>query len=178
MADPSITDGEIATAVKWIGGTVVSIVTILGGILGVNKLAELRLKRRYTSEDKATEIHETNQGKSIDADAAAFQIFASRLTIVEADLKDVSRELRTAMADNATLTADNKHLGEDNSRLRTKITELETHIRNQDGIIADLRREVDILKLTVAHYHADDGKIDQPIDVRLVNDEDIHITGK
>lgn len=167
MPDPTLTDETIVLALKWVGATIGAIFTLLCGVLGINKLAEHRLKRKYAKEDKQTEINDTNQGKAIDADQAAFKIVSDRLSIVETRLDDVQSQLRTAMENNATLTANNNHLSKDNDRLRENVKELREQLRTADITIGELRRELDILKLRV------DGS--SPFEVKLVDGDPVHV---
>lgn len=165
MADPTITDETLATGVKWVIGAVGTLITVIGGILGVNKLAEMRQKRKYDLKDKHDSMADANQGKQIDADAAAFVIVSDRLKLVESRLDTLQDDLRKQMETNATLAAENKHLQKENDELKLEVKKLRDHRRESDKTIAALRSELDILKLRV------DGN-GPPLAVKLVDGDE------
>lgn len=144
---------EIGEGWKWIAGTIIGLLSALGGILGVAKLLELRTQRRYALEDKNREIHLSNQVKQIEFDQYAFQKFSERLEKVENELSKVKDELSSQMAKNAQLETENKYLKETNERqekelaeLRRRETILNQQVSSLTSLVSKLQTEIDVLK--------------------------------
>jgi len=107
---------EVGEGLKWIAGTLLALLSMLGSALGVSKLLEIRANRRYALADKNIEIHHSNRLKQIEFDQFAFQKFAERLEKVESELKEAREKLSSQMANNARLEAENKYLKETSAR--------------------------------------------------------------
>lgn len=141
---------EIGEGLKWIVGTLVGLLSLLGSVLGVSKLLEMRAQRRYALADKNNDIHQTNRAKEIEFDQFAFQKFAERLDKVESELKEVRDKLSSQMEKNARLEVENQHLKETNERQQQEIAELrqrETILQGQvnslTNIVTKLQTELD-----------------------------------
>lgn len=143
----------------WIFGVGVGFLSLIG----VNKIVENSLKRRWDKDDHRKEIDITNQGKQIEADATGFSVtlekYASRLERLENRLDKMQEELNSQMVQNAILEVENKHLrekereqGEEITRLREsdrkkseKITWLEQQLKQAQTQIDILGRKIDEL---------------------------------
>jgi regulator of replication initiation timing len=144
---------EISEGLKWIVGTIVAILSLLGSVLGISKLLELRAQRRYTLQDKNNEIHQSNQAKQIEFDQFAFQKFAERLDKVEAELVMVREKLSSQMEKNARLEVENQHLKETNERQQQEIAELRNdrtilqgQVNSLTNLMISLQKEIEGLK--------------------------------
>jgi regulator of replication initiation timing len=140
---------NIPEYLKWIAGFAVTVLTTLGAA----KLIENRQSRRYQIEDKNRDIHESNQGRQIDLDQAAFNAFAKRLETVERDLKEVNEKLGTAMERNARLEVENEHLKKTNDRqeselvdMRQRETILNQQVNSLTAIVVKLQTQIDNLQ--------------------------------
>jgi regulator of replication initiation timing len=140
---------NIPEYLKWIAGFAVTVLTTLGAA----KLIENRQSRRYQIEDKNRDIHESNQGRQIDLDQAAFNAFAKRLETLEADVKDLNAKLAAAMEKSARLEVENKHLKETNERpegeitnMRTRETILNQQVNSLTAIVVKLQMQIDNLQ--------------------------------
>ena len=162
---------------------------IVGGLLGGGALVKIIEKifgRYFVRRDSKVKITETNQEKAIDADIESFKIVAERLKIVDGRLDIMQENLTTALVataiakgkyetlekEYAVLAVKHENTEKENVAQQTEIVAQKAEIvklredrRNADKVIADLRREVDVLTLRFDHA------ADQPIDVRLVDDE-------
>lgn len=142
---------EIGEGLKWIIGTIVSIL----GLLGFGKLLELRHTRGNQLADRADEIHQTNQTKAIELDQFAFQKFAERLEKVEDELGDVRKELNSQMTQNARLEVENRHLKETNERQQREIAELLKRERILQDQVNTLTTTVTNLKIELSLMKTD-----------------------
>ncbi len=155
---------------------------IVGGLLGGGALVKIIEKifgRYFVRRDSKVKITETNQEKAIDADIESFKIVAERLKIVDGRLDIMQENLTTALVataiakgkyetlekEYAVLAVKHENTEKENVAQKAEIVKLREDRRNADKVIADLRREVDVLTLRFDHA------ADQPIDVRLVDDE-------
>jgi predicted nucleic acid-binding Zn-ribbon protein len=121
-----------------IGGVVVSIVTVLG--LGNLLLA---VYNRVTGKnDKLQSLHESNQGKLIDADILFKQSFIDRLSRVEDKLDKAQSQLSEQLAMNADLLDQNKTLAETNALQAARIKSLEESERQLGDQIRTLTNTV------------------------------------
>lgn len=131
-------DAALAAGIRWVVGTALAI----GALFGINKLAELRLKRKYEREnrdqnkqDENERIHASNQGKQLELDAQSHTRMLARMESLESKVDALQEKLSTVMADNAGLKAENEFLKKENERLegeqqknRERIRELETDV--------------------------------------------------
>jgi len=138
---------------KWIGGGVIAFLSLLGSVLGIAKLLEIRQQRRYLLEDKTNDIHLSNQAKQIEFDQVVFQKFADRLEKVEAEVKELREKLSSQMERNARLEVENEHLKATNERQQSEIAELrktETILQGQvaslTNLVTKLQTELEALK--------------------------------
>jgi len=138
-----IDQGALNTTLSAIGGTVIA----LAAAFGIGNLLLAAYHRRIKQQDSANEIHETNQGKQIDADIAAFVIVSERLKLVEARQDKLADDLASQREMNAQKDAKIAHLEKEN-------VALEREIQHLNDIIAELRCELDALKAVVAGDHA------------------------
>lgn len=144
---------EIGEGLKWIVGTIVAILSLLGTGLGISKLLEIRQQRRYALADKNDEIHLSNQVAQIEFDKLAFVKVVERVDKLEAEVKELREKLSSQMERNARLEVENIHLKETNERQQQEIVELrnrETILQGQvnslTNIVTKLQSELDELK--------------------------------
>jgi len=144
---------EVGEGLKWIAGTIITLLSMLGSALGVSKLLEIRANRHYLLADKNNEIHQSKQVKQIEFDQYAFQKFAERLEKVEAELKEAHEKLSSQTEKNARLEVENQHLGEISERQEKELAELhrrETTLNQQvsrlTSLVSKFQTGIDVLK--------------------------------
>lgn len=129
---------EISEGIKWIGGTIITLL----GFLGIGKLAEMRAKRKYELQDVNHAIHETNQTKLIDSQTTFRQSFVDRLGKVETNLEKVQEKLNSQLVMNAELKAENKSLKDERERSNKEIDSLRETNNKQAIQIVNLENEL------------------------------------
>lgn len=158
-----------------IGGGVIALAATLGvGNLLLAVYQRWAKKREEegamhdTINTKRIDADEAVRGKQIDADQAAFVIVSERLKLVEARIDTLQADLSDQREMNARKDQKIEHLEKDNTELRAEVDTLRKDRRQQDIVIAELRSELNALKIIV---ESGGHVMDQPIDVRLVETE-------
>lgn len=126
--------------------------------LGVAKLLEMFYRRRMDINDRNENIHETNQGKAIDADVTALQLITNRLVKVEARIDALQEKLSEEMAKNSRLEAENEALKRENERQAKRLHGFAEKLVHKDKEILDLRNalhgtQIELEKLKT-EFHA------------------------
>ena len=140
---------EIGEGLKWIGGTLVGIL----GLIGFGKLAEMTLARIYKKKDDLAQIHESNQVAQIELDKLAFVKVIERVDKLEIEVKELREKLSSQMKKNARLEVENEHLKQTNERqqkeienLRNREAVLQSQVNSLTNIVTKLQTELEMLK--------------------------------
>jgi len=144
---------EISDGLKWIIGTVVTLIGVLGSALGINTYIESSRKRRNELEDQDREDKKTNRAKEIDFDQYAFKEFTERVKKLEIKVEELQEKLNSQILQNAELKAENRYLKEIHATqkeeillLRQKENDLKSQVSRLSGMVESLQREIEILK--------------------------------
>jgi hypothetical protein len=165
-ANPVTVEQSIDLIKQWmvilslVGGGLFSLV---GGGAATLWLLKFCTARFVKTKDRKRDISDINQGKVIDQDTNAFNSMEKRLDRLTERFDELQEKYAALMADNAGVKKEAEMVREERDRLRERVTELTNHVRQAERTVADLRRELDILKLRV------DGSA--TLDVRLVDGE-------
>lgn len=128
----------------WLGGGIVSLLSLLG----IGKLLQMAFKARLERRQVQKALDQTNAGKEIDADVNAFNSISRRLELVETRLDTVQTQFTEQKVENAKLEAENLRLSKDNDRQEKEIDRQRTRLHEFANELQ--ARDAQILKLTIA----------------------------
>jgi len=135
----------------------------------------------FGAKDKAAAIHETNIAGQLAADADIRGDLYDRVKALELEIKEMQKEQLSQARRDATLTLENEHKTKEIERQDMEIKDLRKRLRESEAVAAELRRELDAVKLLVAQHHSDSSiTIDknEPIEVKLVEDDKTESVGE
>lgn len=140
---------EVPEWLKWIGGGLAGIVSLLLGSNLVMKIVD----RRHAKADRRELLHESNQTAHIGAQTHAFDQIIERLKTVEGRVDQLQDQLSQEMAKAARLEEQNRTLASElerqrtnNHALRNAIQEKELEVVRMKGEIAQMQEQ--IIRLT------------------------------
>jgi predicted RNase H-like nuclease (RuvC/YqgF family) len=129
------------TSGEWAVYGLLTIITLLinGTVTGVV------LKRFWDKRDLKKKTSDERDGKAIDADIRATEMFVGRIEKLEAALEKLQAEQLSQMESKARIESDYRHLETENKRLnkevdelRRKAHQLSTDIMHRDAKISEL----------------------------------------
>jgi chromosome segregation ATPase len=155
---------NIPEGLKWVVGTVVTILSVLGANLAWGKIREMKQARKYLEDDKRAESAAANRTEEIKGGFDLAQQFMERMDRQEARFNLRIDELRVEIAGLQKQIGDQremiavkdeqiKQLKEENERQRAVINDQAFEIHTLQSEAATLRAEVDALKLLVQKNH-------------------------
>lgn len=124
---------------KWVGGTIASILIAIGGIwaglFASGKIRELRTARGFTAQDQLNELHKTNDGEKRKAEVELVTQLLNTVKEVNLKYDGIHDHLMELSKTHAKLEAAAEykdiriaHLEKENDGLRTRIRLLEEHV--------------------------------------------------
>lgn len=133
---------EFAPFLGWIGSAALGVLSLIG----VAKIIENSLARRWQKKDEREDIHRTNFGKQIEADSVLNQKIledqSERLKRLEDKFETLQTEYNSQMKKAAHIEAENLILKEKEQRQESEINELKKSNQKQATEIINLRSEL------------------------------------
>lgn len=163
QAEPQLVNNGLSV----VGGIVIAI----AAAFGVGNLVLAAYNRYASKKDKTSDAHETNAGKVIDQDQNAFNSMDKRLNALTERFDDLQQKYAELMAEHRSLLTEAKFVKEERDRLRERVNDLGAELNKANQTINDLRRELDLLKLTVANFHNPVMDGEEPVQIRIVDAE-------
>lgn len=173
----------------WLIGAIVSGTTaVLGALLGSRYFADKAQAKRETKRE-IDSLHKQNHGEAIKAETSTIELLLKRIqTLEETAIKDrdhfddrldrLNERVATEMQNSAKLLAENEALKTENVRQAKRLHDLADAIQHRDGIISQLRQDLENFKREYHETQAGNKRRDEePIKVELVN-EDIEIISR
>jgi len=119
-----------------VGGVAIS----LAAVLGLGNLLLAFYQRYVGRKDKASEIHETNRGKELDATGNFQDRLVKRVEHLEEELSKMRDEQLSQVRINERLMVENENLKKENARQELEIHALQATVIRLEGEIKELRK--------------------------------------
>ncbi len=137
--------------IKWVGGTVISLITILFG----SRIIESWLRRRWKTQDNISELSLLAQTNTMDVSSAAFKIISTRLQEVEDRLDKTHVKQMVLVEENAELKRTNEQYIRENAQLTRENERIGQLMQENSELMAELenlKKEVQELKVIIQKF--------------------------